>query len=302
VSMLLLFVLALIPRALAHSDIVTVDEAYHWFDRVETFLGYIEQGDYASTNIVGHPGVTTLWLGAAGVLTHRYLAAAGWIAPEIADPALYRAIVRLPIAIVAALCVALAYPLMRRLFGGRVALLAALLWAGEPFLIAHAQLLHLDALLTSFVVLALLLALFAFAFDMEGSNICQEQCHTVVRWRYLAASGLVAGLAFLTKSPSVILLPMMGCIAMVAWLHRNMAQRHSGLSRVGQSLSPSDAAEALSPNPSPKMGEGLRTPSPLMTLIVKSDTWDRCPGSPHPKPLSQSGRGASDSRAPPLLP
>jgi hypothetical protein len=202
---LLLFVAALVPRAFGHNAIITVDEAYHWFDRVNIFLGAVLRGHFAATNIIGHPGVTTMWLGALGTLLHDGLATMGIIAPGGA--ALDRAFVRLPIAVVTSLCIALAFPLLRRLFGRRMALLAALFWLADPFMVAHSQLLHLDALLASFVMLSLLCALAAYQGEHIGSPL---------RWRMWIASGVCGGLALLTKSPSIILLPMIGLVLIAA--------------------------------------------------------------------------------------
>ncbi len=60
-----LFVLALLPRALALGDFVTIDEASKWFERAERFQQALLAGDYVNTNQTGHPGVTTMWLGTA---------------------------------------------------------------------------------------------------------------------------------------------------------------------------------------------------------------------------------------------
>jgi len=203
---LAVFLLALAPRALAQGRFITVDEAYHWFERTRLFLRAIRAGDWASTNLIGHPGVTTMWLGALGIVAHQTLA--GWGLATWPDPELLRVMLRLPVAIVTALCVALSYPLLRRLLPARVAMLAALLWAADPFLVAHSQLLHVDALMTSFITLSLLTALVAFRLDAAGDQ--------PVRWRMLIASSVAGGLALLTKSPAVILLPMIGLIALVA--------------------------------------------------------------------------------------
>ncbi len=203
---LLLVLLALTPRLLASGEIITVDEAYHWFERVATFRTAMLRGDYASTNIVGHPGVTTLWLGAMGVHLHTLLADAGTIPSASAAPALYHQFLRAPLALVAALGIGLAYPLLLRLLDRRVALLALVLWATEPFLVAHGQLLHLDSLMTTFVSLSLLAALAGFRLDNVRSPI---------HWGLLVGSAVAGGLALLTKSPSLILLPMVGSIALV---------------------------------------------------------------------------------------
>jgi hypothetical protein len=201
-----IFLLALAPRALALGRFVTVDEAYHWFDRARQFLGAIRAGDWAATNLIGHPGVTTMWLGALGVAAHQALAA--WGLAAWPDPEMLRFMFRLPVALATSLCITLAYLMLRRLLPARVALLAALLWATDPFLVAHSQLLHVDALLTSFIAIALLAALLAFSLgDVSGR----------VHWRWLVISAIAGGLALLTKSPAIILPPLVGLIAVAGW-------------------------------------------------------------------------------------
>lgn len=211
--LLVLFLCALAPRALARRDFVTVDEAYHWFSRVETFLTAVQQGDYAATDIIGHPGVTTMWLGSLGRLAHTALVERGYIPHADSDPFLYWAFLRFPVAFTTSLSVALGWLLLRRLFEKRVALLAALLWATDPFLVAHSQLLHLDALATSFMILALLAALAAFAPATPATS------HPTVRWSLLLCSAVAGGLALLTKSPSVAIVPIVGLIPLV-WVVR----------------------------------------------------------------------------------
>jgi hypothetical protein len=226
-SLLVLFLFALLPRALA-GPFLTVDEAYHWLDRVQRFITALAAGDLAGTNLIGHPGVTTLWLGAAGELIYRTLVETGWLP---ADDALQRALTRLPLAAVNALCIALAFPLLRRLLDGRIALLATLLWAGEPFLVAHGQLLHLDALLTSFMTLSLLAALVASgewkAQNAEQVTLPPSSLTTLhSARRYWALSSFFGGLALLTKSPAVLLLPMVGLVALL----QNSRQKAEGKS------------------------------------------------------------------------
>lgn len=209
--MLGLFTLALLPRAGAQGTFLTVDEAYHWFERATIFLQAVQTGNYAQTNQVGHPGVTTMWLGAIGLMLQHFLAGLGWVSGENAD--VQRIFLRLPVAVVTALCVAIGYALLRRLFRERIAVLAALFWALDPFLIAHSQLLHTDALLTSFMMISLLAAFVAFRADATSTDRAQT-----IRWPFLIASAVAGGLAVLTKSPSIVLVPMVGLTAiMTGW-------------------------------------------------------------------------------------
>ncbi len=205
---LIIFLLALIPRVAMWGHIVTVDEAYHWFYRSSVFLRAVQNGAYGDTNLIGHPGVTTMWLGSIGLLIQRVLVNNEWA--SYSDLELYRGLVRLPVAVVCSLGPALALPLLRRLIDARIALLGALFWAWEPFLIAHGQILHLDALLTTFMTLSMLSAL---------AGLWGER----LSWQLLLLSGLLGGLALLTKSPSVLLAPMLGLIALVGYLLRQPA-------------------------------------------------------------------------------
>jgi hypothetical protein len=221
---ILVFLAALAPRAIGVGTFVTVDEP-RWIHRSEAFLSALRDGDYAHTNQTGHPGVTTMWMGSAGILLTEYAADLGIIPQtKIAhDLFPYLALLRLPVALMTSLCVAGAYLLLCRLFHPHLALLAALLWAADPFLVAHSQLLHVDALLTSLMTVSLLAALVAFRSDAaEGPGPGQGAEHPAppakgrrgIRWDMLALSAITGGMAFLTKSPSAMLIPAIGVIAL----------------------------------------------------------------------------------------
>ncbi len=125
---------------------------------------------------------------------------------------------RLPVAFITALCVALVYLLLRSLLNKYLALVAALLIASNPFLVGHSQLLHVDALLASFMTVALLAAMVAFRLDTLPAPPAEgEPVAFPVRWGALVGAGVASGLAFLTKSPSALLIPMVGMIALVGY-------------------------------------------------------------------------------------
>jgi 4-amino-4-deoxy-L-arabinose transferase-like glycosyltransferase len=203
---ILLALLALLPRAAGLADFYTTDEAYFWQGRVHRFTNAVVMGDWAATNQTGHPGVTTMWLGSLG---QRLAGADGAASPVQGAGAGTLAALRLPLAITNALAVAAGYLLLRRLLRPGTALLAGLLWAASPFLIAHGRLLHLDALLTSFMSLSLLCLLVATrprAGPARPAGLA------------LVGAGLLAGLALLTKAPALLLLPVSGLILLAAEL------------------------------------------------------------------------------------
>lgn len=244
-----LFLLALAPRVLATGAFVTTDEVNHWQERSRAFLQALQQGDAGATNQTGHPGVTTMWLGAAGTLAYETLVARGeatTLEPAFAqvaagdygraaqlfqtlqdDYVLYLALTRLPLALVNAMWVVLCCLLLRRLFTPHVALLAGLLLATSPFLIAHSRVLHVDSLLTVYMSLSLLCLLVALA-DLPTTQR--------IWWGLFVASGVCGGLAFLTKSPSALLIPLTGLTVLVALVRAAPHPTHQLPSLIGRWL------------------------------------------------------------------
>jgi len=194
----LLSCVALGPRILDLGVFVTHDEAEFWLKRAEIFASALQRGDFAATAITTHPGVTTMWLGSAGIALRRYLFTFGLLPSDTFPITL--ALMRLPIALTNVAGLLLSYLLLRRIFAPSVALLAALLWATDPFLIGYSRLLHVDALTATFISLSLLAA----------CNFWHHTSHPFL----LILSGIAAGLALLSKSPAILILPLVAGIAL----------------------------------------------------------------------------------------
>jgi hypothetical protein len=201
---LALFFLGLFPRLLELGAFLTPDE-FHWVRRSRDFLAGVLQQDWAATLQTGHPGVTTMWTGSLGIL-YRYLARPPTAPNDLltfvqhvpSDPisVAYLVPVRLPTVLLTSLSLVVVFLLARRLFGQRVALIASFLLALNPFYLGLSRVLHHDALATMFMTLSLL--------PMIG--------YWVYGWRrrWLLISGLMAGLAFLSKSSAIFLMPFFG--------------------------------------------------------------------------------------------
>lgn len=207
IVLVLVLTAAILPRIFTLGRALTTDEAYHWVAyRSETFFNAIAGGTFAETIITGHPGVTTMWLGSMGLLLERIIQSAGWLTPVSFETHL--TLMRLPLACTTALLIGVAFMLLHQLFSMRVALVAALLWASDPFLVAHSRVLHLDALLTMLMLVALL-ALLSACFDVDGPR---HLPHIPA----LILAGIASGLALLTKSPALLLAPA-GTLILLAW-------------------------------------------------------------------------------------
>jgi 4-amino-4-deoxy-L-arabinose transferase-like glycosyltransferase len=215
-----LFLVALLPRAFGLNAFITPDE-YLWIERSGEFLAALLRADWAATFQVGHPGLTTRWTGVLGILV-TYLprlqrASGQWLIEGqsfqnlLADMSTHLpevlAATRCPTAILTSMGVVGLYFLVRPLFGQRAALLSAVILALEPFYLALSRVIHHDALSTTFMALSLL----SFMVYLRGHR----------PFLYLALSGLMAGLAFLSKSPSLFLVPFTVLLSLGAyWLQK----------------------------------------------------------------------------------
>ena len=145
-------------------------------------MSAVKSGEFSETLIAYHPGVTTMWL--AGLRTFftrdvvnvESLARARWF-----------------IGIVVSVGIGITSFLLYRLFGQWIALAGFACLAYSPLFWAQTRRVHTDALATTFLLLTMLL-FFCY---------CQNRQHI----RYLIFSGIAFGLAVLSKSYVLILLP-----------------------------------------------------------------------------------------------
>jgi len=220
-----LVILGFVLRLLPTGRYVTPDEPV-WVYRAVRFADALATRDWTAVPPTGHPGVTTMWLGAAGIATRRLLDPAGsaahldwirrlaWLAPENGEA--FRHLTsflpwgRAAVALVTTLGLAVLYPLLKRRFDRRVALLATGLLALDPFFIGHSGLLHTDALVATFSLLAL------------ASALCGMQEPRRAAWPIL--SGILTGLALLTKIPALILIPCILLLQAIAAFARQSSR------------------------------------------------------------------------------
>ncbi len=209
---LLLFLFALAPRLIALQKFVTADEA-KWIYRSAQFWLALLHGDWAGTMVKLKPAVPTMWTGGLGMAIfnrlHQNLPLAEFFAaiPKFrVDPAMLAA-ARLPTVLLSAASVAFSAYLLKPMVGRRAALAAGVMLALEPLYLAYSRVLHHDALMTLFAFPALLLAIRAARENRRGS---------------LVASGSLAGLAFVTKSPIFFLAPFVAGLLLVSgWRQGN---------------------------------------------------------------------------------
>ncbi len=199
-----LFLLAFIPRA-----VYPVSRPLQWYFRSAQFFQAVLHGDWAGTLFSEHPGVTVMWLSGAALWGWYALQSSlGLNPPAPLETEGYAFADRvtvgiLPLALIVALGILWGWVLLCRLFDRRVAWVAALLWALDPFYLANSKVLHLDAALSTLMLLS---ALWMLIYLREGHS------------RHIVISAGLGGLAVLTKVTALFLIPFLGLCLLADWL------------------------------------------------------------------------------------
>lgn len=199
-ALIVLVLLALAARA-PYLNLYPTQDEDNWVERAAEFRTALARHDWRGTYRSGHPGVTTMWLASLGM-------------GDLSAPLVTRTerwVTRVPEFMTAleaarhvmlgfeALLIALIAALMGRLSGWGAGLVAGALLAFDPFFVAHGQLVHLDALVSGLMMVALLSAL---VYWTRGGNRL-----------FFVLSAIAGGLAFVTKAPAAVLVPAIPVIA-----------------------------------------------------------------------------------------
>jgi len=202
----LIFIFAFIPRLLGLGFDGFNTDAFFWKENTYNFMGLFFKGQFSDMAITHHPGVTLMWLGGIGMKVFRaiYVFLYHQTAPDTQIIVLWTDFAqKLPIALVTTLTIIISYFLVKKLLPkSKVALLLCLILATEPWLVAHSRVFNTDALMASFMWLSVLTL---------WLTVVEQK---FFKWSILA--GLFAGLAFLTKSISLFLLPFLGLSLLLA--------------------------------------------------------------------------------------
>ena len=213
-SILLLYLLLaavfILPRLLRLDQFVTPDENL-WLRRSANFYFALGQRDYAKTFQREYPGVTGTWAGTGGFLLaypeYRgsgagYYESSGMLNMFLEERGVTSLELlvagRVFVILFCALAFLCAFAILEKLIGLPGALFVTLFLSLDPFYFGLTRLLHLDAMLASFMFLSLLAFL---AYQHTGC------------WPYLLLSSFAAALSWLTKSPGLFLIPFIGLLA-----------------------------------------------------------------------------------------
>jgi hypothetical protein len=212
---LLLFAISFVARDVRLGSFAWPDEVT-WTARSVAFYAGLVQGDLKATHQADHPGVVPMW-GYGGLLSLRALLRGNL--PELYTMTTERQLQDIPTLLATAalwtvlltsLTVVGVYLLLKRVLSARVGFVVALLVALDPFYLTQSRVVHLDAILASFMTLSAL-ALAVYLVFPE-------------RKRYLFLSAAMGGLALATKSPALVLVPLVaGGLALRVLLDATLA-------------------------------------------------------------------------------
>ncbi|MFN8484818.1 MAG: hypothetical protein U0768_17430 [Anaerolineae bacterium] len=242
-----ILVAALVARV-SHLDVFVAADELRWVCRSLSFGQALASAHPRDTFLTGHPGVITMWLGtlaappgaAPDVLatckaTENASAPSAADAPALAGLAALLFRMRLAPALFNWLLLIPIYWLTRRLLGPLAAVFGLALLAFDPFVMAHSRVFHLDATLSSLLLLSALTLLSAGLALSEGSRSIETQRRRDAKerdqspilplrlsafalpsswargialgWEWLVAAGALAGAALVQKVAAVFLWP-----------------------------------------------------------------------------------------------
>ncbi len=221
-----------VPRMLALGRFVTADEPT-WGKRAAGFYLALTEKDYSATYQTGHPGVTTMWAGAAAyALSFPKYQNVGQ--PAIGDTKLFDlfqrhgpnplellATARLFIAATVTLILFASFFFARQIIGMWPALLGFFLIAFEPMDVAHSRLLHTNGLVSAFTLFSLL----SFIYYLRKRKLYA-----------LLLSGGAAGLGFATVTPGFVLVPAIIVLNLLDLSSYRTPQGHWDLKRFARNV------------------------------------------------------------------
>lgn len=223
-----------VPRLVGIGQFATIDEPY-WLTAGSDFYYALGQRAFANTFYDYHPAVTTMWIVTAAMLIYfpeyrglgqgyfdvykdsleRFLLAHGHsplgllVAGRVLQTILITALL---------LCV---WWLLRRLLGAKTAAVGTVLISFDPFFLGHSRLLNHEAMLSLFVLISVLALI--------------NHLYVQRSWPWLLLSGATAGLAQLTKSSALVLLPVVTILFIGDLIaHHRIFERNGALRWAGE--------------------------------------------------------------------
>ncbi len=177
-------------------DFVNNDD-HHWKTRGYAFSTAISNLDFAGTAVTYHPGITLLWSQFSAIKTYGILNRAGYTPQSfgLTEFLMNHVIQNTYVVIFTSILIAFLYVGLKNIMGRKAAIFAILVLCLEPFFTALSRTIHLDSLMS----LLMFNGFVYYYLSLENKSIRFD--------RNTLLSGIFTGLALLTKSAALYLIP-----------------------------------------------------------------------------------------------
>ncbi len=197
-----LFVLSRLPH-LGHDNFNT--DVWKWKARIYDFGSGVFSLNFEQTIQKYHPGVMLMWIGTAAVkvfnLYYEVILGRTPADNDVATIFQLDFVQKLFLVVAISLVLTSVFYVLRNLFGNLFAYIVVFLITVEPFYLALTRVVHLEGLMTSFM-LASFIWFFYFLADRTKT-------------KRLILSEIFTGMAALTKTSSLFMLPFIGLVAFI---------------------------------------------------------------------------------------
>lgn len=184
-----IFLLSFLVRFYDLDKSIMVDEPT-WLERCYSYWVNLSKGNFAGTLQSGHPGVPNMILAGLGMSLYRFISGNSYATEKLLEFIFYA---RLPIVIFISISMVFLYRLISNLFNKITAFISVIIFSIDPLFVNFTRLVHVDGLLSVFTFLSILSILNYFKTKKE---------------KYFLYCTIFSSLSFLTKSPSLLILPV----------------------------------------------------------------------------------------------
>jgi len=185
-------------------------DVWKWKARIYDFGSGVFSLDFNKTLQKYHPGVTLMWAGTTAVKFQGLYCSIIKCPDEAIDPVgavfALNFFQQLFVVLAIGVTLTLAFYPIRKLFGKKYAFTAMLLLSFEPFFYALTRVIHLEALMTSFMLASFVWLVF-YLEDRKPAR--------------LVTASVFAGLAILTKSTAIFMIPL-SLLAILGYQRKNL--------------------------------------------------------------------------------
>ncbi len=185
-------------------------DAVNWHFRSEQFIAGLKSGDFLRTYQHYHPGVTLMWVTSVPIELYRQINPQDRVYNEYNFIIQHR-IAKYSLVLIQLLLSVTLICALKTFLGLKKALLGVALFSFEPWFLGNSRLLHMDAMLALFIILALT---FAYKYFLNRRTWDATLC------------GMFCGLSYLTKSVGALLIPTI-CVFWIGFLLKEKTVKNS---------------------------------------------------------------------------